>query len=72
MATSAPVKMSAVLNNGTVYFGDTAGVLYSVDAATGALKKVRQYREAFTSSPPIISGHTMLFVNGTSVYALPI
>lgn len=71
LTTSAPVKMSAVIDRGIVTFGDTAGVLYSVDAATGAIKNVHLYNGPFSTAPPVITGHTILFVNGTSVYALP-
>lgn len=71
ITTSAPVKMSAVIDRGTVTFGDTAGVLYSVNAQTGALKNVHLYNGPFSTAPPIILGHTIVFVNGTSVYAVP-
>jgi outer membrane protein assembly factor BamB len=69
--TAAPVKMSAVIDRGVVYFGDTAGVLYSVDSASGKLQNVRLFKGPFTTTPPIIIGHTMLFVNDTKVYAVP-
>jgi outer membrane protein assembly factor BamB len=69
--TAAPVKMSAVIDRGTVYFGDTAGVLYAVDSKSGKLKNVQLFKGPFTTTPPIIVGRTMVFVNDTKVYAVP-
>jgi outer membrane protein assembly factor BamB len=70
--TAGPVKMSAVLTNGTLYFGDTTGVLYIVDARTGKLKNDRLFTSPFTTTPPIVAGHTMFVVNGTHVIAIPV
>lgn len=72
MHTSGPVKMSAVIANGTLYFGDTTGVLYVVDPRTGKLKNDHLYTSPFTTTPPIVAGRTMFVVNGTHVIAVPI
>ncbi len=68
--TTAPVKMSPVVQNGLLYAGDTAGVLYAIGAATGQLVNVKLYDEPFSTSPPVIVGNTMIVANGTTVYAL--
>jgi outer membrane protein assembly factor BamB len=72
MHTSGPVKMSSVVANGTLYFGDTTGVLYIVDPRTGKLKNDRLFTSPFTTTPPIVAGHTLFVVNGTHVIALPV
>lgn len=70
--TAGPVKMSPIIDDGRLYAGDTAGVLYALDAHTGALIELRPFKNAFTTSPPIIAGNKLIVVNGTSVDALPI
>ena len=70
--TAGPVKMSPVVKDGRLYAGDTVGVLYTLDAATGKLLELRPFKSPFTTSPPIIAGKTMYVVNGTSVYAMPL
>ena len=70
--TDAPVKMSAVLFNGKLYFGDTGTTLYVVDAATGAVVGGRQFPSYFTVSPPVIVGSTLYIANEDTVYAIPV
>jgi outer membrane protein assembly factor BamB len=72
MPTSGPVKMSAVLSKGTLYFGDTTGVMYAVEASSGKLIRAVLFKEPFTTSAPIVVGRTLYAVNGTQVLALPI
>ena len=72
LRTTAPVKMSAVVANGKLYAGDTAGVLYTVDARSGKLLRTQMFDQPFATSPPVIAGRTMFVVAGTMVYALPL
>lgn len=70
--TAGPVKMSPVVKDGRLYVGDTAGMLYTLNANTGALIEIREFKKPFTTSPPIIAGNKLLVANGTSVLALPL
>jgi outer membrane protein assembly factor BamB len=70
--TAGPVKMSAVIRNGRVYFGDTAGMFYTLDARNGSVMELRSFKRPFSVSPPIIAGNKLLIVNGTSVNAIPV
>lgn len=70
--TSGPVKMSCVVMHGRVYFGDTAGIFYTLDARDGRLLEVREFTKPFSTSPPIIAGDKILVANGTSVDAIPL
>lgn len=70
--TAGPVKMSPVVQNGRLYVGDTAGMLYTLDATTGALIEIREFKKPFTTSPPVIAGNKLLVANGSSVDALPL
>lgn len=70
--TSGPVKMSPVVANGRVYVGDTAGLLYTLDARTGVLLELREFNKPFATSPPIVAGNKLLIVNGTTVAAIPV
>lgn len=67
--TQAPVKMSPVIANGRVFFGDGAGLLYQVDARTGRLVHVDLFDEPFATAPPVLVGRALLLVAGTHVYA---
>jgi outer membrane protein assembly factor BamB len=71
ISTEAPVKMSAVLSNGKLYFGDTGHTLYVVDAASGRVVGGRQFPSYFTVSPPVIAGATLYIANDDTVYAVP-
>ena len=64
--------MSPVIHNGELYFGDTVGMFYTIDARSGKLRKAQAFDEPFTTSPPIIVGRTLIVVNGTTVRAFPI
>ena len=70
--TSAPVKMSPVVVDGVVIFGDTAGMLYAVERKSGQLRHVESYRSSFSTSPPIVAGSTIYIANGTQVMAIPL
>lgn len=70
--TSGPAKMSPVVMNGRVYVGDTAGMLYTLNARNGTLLEIREFKHPFTTSAPIIAGNKIVVVNGTSVHAIPL
>ncbi len=70
--TAGPVKMSPVVDFGHVYFGDSAGVFYNVDAANGALLTTRLFKQPFSTSPPIIVGSTIIIADSSKVLAFPI
>ncbi len=70
--TSGPVKMSPLVAGTHLYAGDTAGVLYDVNARTGALLAARPFEKPFSTTPPVIVGQTMFLVNDQSVYAVDI
>lgn len=70
--TDAPVKMSAVLLNGKLYFGDTGKTFYVVDAASGRVVGGREFPSYFTVSPPVILGATLYVANDDTVYAIPV
>ena len=70
--TSGPAKMSAVVNKGRLYIGDTAGLFYTLDASDGTLLEIRQFKNGFTTSPPIVAGNKIIIANGTGVHAIPL
>lgn len=70
--TTAPVKMSPVVYDGRVFFGDSSGLLYVVDAKNGHLVSVKLFDEPFSTAPPIVVGQTIVIANGSSLYAMPI
>lgn len=70
--TAAPVKMSAVVRKGRIYFGDTAGLLYTVSANGGKVISERPFDEPFTTAPPVALGSSLLLVNGENVRRLAI
>ena len=72
LRTWADVKMSPVVTNGRVYFGDTGGVLYAVDAANGKVIHTSSFLQPFSSAPPIIAGRTIFFAVGSVVVAMPL
>jgi outer membrane protein assembly factor BamB len=70
--TSGPVKMSAIVAHNLVIFGDTAGLLYSLNAKDGSVVAVNPFRKPFGASPPILAGKTVYIANGDSVLAIPL
>lgn len=70
--TSGPAKMSPVVMNRRLYIGDTAGMFYTLDARNGNLLEIREFKHAFSTSPPIVAGNKILVVNGTTVDAIPL
>ncbi len=70
--TSGPAKMSPVVRRGRLYIGDTAGLLYTLDADDGTLLEIRAFKDPFATSPPIIAGNRIIIVSGTYVHAIPV
>jgi outer membrane protein assembly factor BamB len=70
--TSANVKMSPIVKDDRVYFGDTAGILYNVDRRSGRILHASSYLQPFAASPPIIVGETLLIADGPFVLAAPL
>jgi outer membrane protein assembly factor BamB len=68
--TLGPVKMSPVSDGKYVYAGDNAGLLYALRASSGAIDRVRAFRQPFSSAPPVLSGPTILFAAGNTVFSL--
>jgi len=66
----SPVKMSPVVYNGKVFFGDVAGALYEVDEKRGSLLRTRLYPSPFSCAPPIIVDRTLFLVDGSTVNAI--
>lgn len=70
--TSGPAKMSPVVADGRVYIGDVAGMLYTLDDRSGRLLEIREFKQPFSTSPPIVVGNRLVIVNGTFVDAIPL
>jgi outer membrane protein assembly factor BamB len=70
--TAGPIKMSPVVANGRLYVGDTVGVLYEFDARSGKVLELHDFKQPFTTSPPIVAGNKLLIANGTTVNAIPL
>lgn len=70
--TSAAVKMSAVEKDGRLYFGDTGGTFYVVDARKGRVLIRRSYPWYFTVSSPVIIGDTLYVADNDVVRAMPV
>jgi outer membrane protein assembly factor BamB len=70
--TTGPVKMSPVVSGGKVYFGDTAGILYALDAKTGAVRSAIPFDRPFSTSPPVIVGGTLFVAGNDTVRAMPL
>lgn len=70
--TQAAVKMSAVEKKGLLYFGDTDGTFYVVDAHSGKVLSRRTYPSFFTTSSPVIFGSTLYVANDKSLRAMPV
>jgi outer membrane protein assembly factor BamB len=79
LRTEGPVKMSAVVDGGKVYFGDGTGVFYTVSAATGKVLAKAKFPLPFTPSSPLIVGQTLFVATGAlkgsaggTLYAMPL
>lgn len=72
LRTWAGVKMSPLIAQGRVYFGDTGGVLYAVDASTGSVIHTSSFLQPFSSAPPLIAGDTIFAAAGSIIVAMPL
>lgn len=70
--TSGPVKMSAVVRGDDLYFGDSSGVFYRIDARTGSVRAAIPFDRPYTTSPPIVLGQSILVADTDYVRALPL
>lgn len=70
--TSANVKMSPIVKDDSVYFGDTAGIFYRVDRHSGRILHTSSYLQPFATSPPVIVGDTLFVADGEYVVAVPL
>ncbi|MBV8490046.1 MAG: PQQ-binding-like beta-propeller repeat protein [Candidatus Eremiobacteraeota bacterium] len=70
--TSGPVKMSALIDGKDVYVGDTSGVLYRLDARSGAVRAALLFDRPFTPAPPLIVGKTLFVANTDYLRAVPL
>jgi len=72
LKTTGPVKMSSVIVDGKVIFGDTHDFLYVVNFNTGRLVTKVKFPSFFTTSSPIVVGKTLYIANAKSIYAIPV
>jgi outer membrane protein assembly factor BamB len=70
--STGPIKMSCVVKDGRVYVGDTAGLMYVLDASSGRQLAARAFRSPFSVSPPVIVGQSLIVANSSLVYAIPL
>ncbi|HEV2260916.1 MAG TPA: PQQ-binding-like beta-propeller repeat protein [Candidatus Rubrimentiphilum sp.] len=70
--TAGSVKMSAVAQNGRLYFGDAAHTFYTVDEKSGHVLARRSFNSFFSVSSPVIAGKTLYVANNATVWALPL
>lgn len=67
------VRDGAVFKRGLLYFGDSSGYLWALDARTGAIIGVKKTRQRFSVGSPVIAGRTLVIgSNGGSVIAIPL
>jgi outer membrane protein assembly factor BamB len=72
LRTWANVKMSPVVAQGRLYFGDISGILYAVDAKDGTVIHTSSFLQPFSSAPPLIVGDTIFVAVGPIIVATPL
>lgn len=70
LRTWANVKMSPVVVGSRVYFGDTGGILYNVDARTGRIVHTTSFLQPFSPAPPLVVGGTIFVADGSVIVAM--
>ena len=70
--TAGPVKMSPVVFQSFLIFGDTSGMLYVVNSRDGTIEALRSESRPFTTSSPVIVGRTLVIANFNRVLAIPL
>jgi polyvinyl alcohol dehydrogenase (cytochrome) len=67
------VRDGAVFKRGLLYFGDSSGYLWALDARTGAIVGVKKTRQRFTVGSPVIAGRTLVIGSESgAVIAIPL
>jgi outer membrane protein assembly factor BamB len=72
LRTEGAVKMSAIEKERRLYFGDSAGTFYEVEARNGHVLWRHTYPSFFSVSSPVIVGDTLYFANNDVVRAIPL
>jgi outer membrane protein assembly factor BamB len=67
------VQSGSVYKDGILYFGDSSGILWALDAANGAVIGSKRFSDGFRVGSPIIVGK-MLIIGGNNgaVYSVPL
>lgn len=67
------VQSGSVYKDGVLYFGDSSGMVWALDAANGAVIGAKRFANGFRVGSPIIVGKTLIIGSDTgSVFAVPI
>lgn len=67
------VQSASVYKGGVLYFGDSSGMLWALDAANGAVLGAKRLPDKFRVGSPIIVGKTLIIGSDSGVvYALPL
>lgn len=67
------VQSAAVYKDGILYFGDSTGMLWALDAANGAVLGAKHFQDGFRVGSPIIVGKTLIIgSNKGYVFAVPL
>lgn len=67
------VKGGKVAQDGKLYFGDYAGTIWAIDAASGKVLGRRRFHDSFNVGSPIIVGQTLIIGSKHGkVYAIPL
>lgn len=67
------VQSGSVYKDGILYFGDSSGMLWALDAANGAVLGSKQFDEKFRVGSPIIVGDKLIIgSNDGTVYSVPL
>lgn len=66
-------QSAGVVKDGVLYVGDSSGMLWALNAATGAVIGTKQFSDGFRVGSPIIVGRTLIVGgNDGSVFAVPL
>lgn len=72
LKTYAPVKMSPVVTANRIYFGDSAGLLYTVNRRNGDILATSAMQKLFSTAPFIIVGQSLFAASGDDIFAVPL
>lgn len=66
-------QSAGVAKDGVLYLGDSSGVMWAFNAATGAVIGAKRFPNGFRVGSPIIVGHTLIVGSNTGyVFAVPL